>query len=149
MLLMLDKHHQNLETSETPRQAALNLSITVIYYPLTPGSVQCYPGNLRLSRTRIPEIMPLTDTQIRNTTPGNKLIKLTDGGRLYLQVRPSGAKLWRYRYRIADKENVFAAGEYVQAQTRREWCKRYRHAVGRDMGCLTSLFRHQVAEINP
>ena len=59
--------------------------------------------------------MPLTDSQIRNTKPGEKPIKLTDGGGLYLQVQPTGAKLWRYRYRIAGKENVFAAGEYAQA----------------------------------
>lgn len=59
--------------------------------------------------------MPLTDSQIRNTKPGEKPIKLTDGGGLYLEVRPTGAKLWRYRYRIAGKENVFAVGEYVQA----------------------------------
>lgn len=56
--------------------------------------------------------MPLTDTKIRNTKPGEKPIKLTDGGGLYLEVRPTGSKLWRYRYRIADKENVFAIGEY-------------------------------------
>jgi integrase len=54
----------------------------------------------------------LTDTKIRNTKPGEKPIKLTDGGGLYLEVRPTGAKLWRYRYRIAGKENVFAVGEY-------------------------------------
>lgn len=30
-------------------------------------------------------------------------------------MRPTGAKLWRYRYRIAGKENVFAVGEYVHA----------------------------------
>ena len=59
--------------------------------------------------------MPLTDSQIRNAKPGEKPIKLTDGGGLYLEVRPTGAKLWRYRYRIAGKENVFAVGEYVQA----------------------------------
>ena len=58
--------------------------------------------------------MSLTDTQIRNAKAGEKPIKLTDGGGLYLEVRPSGAKLWRYRYRIAGKENVFAAGEYAQ-----------------------------------
>lgn len=63
----------------------------------------------------IPAIVPLTDSQIRNTKPGSKPIKITDGGGLYLEVRPSGAKLWRYRYRIAGKENVFAAGEYFQA----------------------------------
>lgn len=59
--------------------------------------------------------MPLTDSQIRNAKPlPEKPIKLTDGGGLYLEVRTTGAKLWRYRYRIAGKENVFAVGEYVQ-----------------------------------
>ena len=58
--------------------------------------------------------MPLTDAQIRNAKAGEKPIKLTDGGGLYLEVRPTGAKLWRYRYRIAGKENVFAVGEYFK-----------------------------------
>lgn len=56
--------------------------------------------------------MPLTDAKIRNTKPGPKPAKLADGGGLYLEVRPTGAKLWRFRYRIAGKENVFAIGEY-------------------------------------
>lgn len=56
--------------------------------------------------------MPLTDAKIRNTKPSEKPLKLTDGGGLYLEVRPTGAKFWRYRYRIAGKENIFAIGEY-------------------------------------
>jgi integrase len=56
--------------------------------------------------------MALTDTKIRNAKPGDKPIKLTDGHGLYLEVRPTGAKLWRYRYRIGGKENLFAVGEY-------------------------------------
>ena len=56
--------------------------------------------------------MPLTDAKIRTTRPEAKPIKLTDGGGLYLEVRPSGGKLWRYRYRIGAKENVYALGEY-------------------------------------
>lgn len=56
--------------------------------------------------------MPLTDTALRNAKPSARPLKLTDGGGLYLEVRPTGAKLWRYRYRIAGKENVFAIGEY-------------------------------------
>ena len=56
--------------------------------------------------------MPLTDAKVRNTKPTNKPQKLADGQGLYLEVRPSGSKLWRYRYRIAGKENVFAIGEY-------------------------------------
>jgi len=56
--------------------------------------------------------MSLTDAKIRATKPGPKPAKLADGGGLYLEVRPTGAKLWRFRYRIAGKENVFAIGEY-------------------------------------
>lgn len=56
--------------------------------------------------------MALTDAKIRNTKPTAKPVKLADSGGLYLEVRSSGAKLWRYRYRIAGKENVFAIGEY-------------------------------------
>lgn len=54
----------------------------------------------------------LTDTQIRNTKPGNKTVKLTDGGGLYLEVTPAGGKHWRYRFRLEGKENVFVIGEY-------------------------------------
>src|SRR3546814_13602833 len=56
--------------------------------------------------------MPLTDAKIRTSKPAPKPVKMSDGGGLHLEVRPSGAKLWRYRYRIADKANVFAIGEY-------------------------------------
>lgn len=56
--------------------------------------------------------MPLTDVKIRQAKPGTAPIKLTDGGGLYLEVRPNGSKLWRYRYRIDGRENVFAIGAY-------------------------------------
>lgn len=56
--------------------------------------------------------MALTDAKIRNAKPGENPYKLPDAGWLYLEVRPSGAKLWRFRYRIGGKENVFAIGEY-------------------------------------
>jgi integrase len=57
--------------------------------------------------------MALTDAKIRNTKPAaGSTLKLSDSGGLYLEVRPSGSKLWRYRYRIAGKENLFAIGEY-------------------------------------
>lgn len=58
--------------------------------------------------------MKLTDVKIRNAKPGLKPIKLTDGKGLYLEVKPSGSKLWRYRYRIDGKENVFAIGVYPE-----------------------------------
>src|SRR3569833_210700 len=54
--------------------------------------------------------MPLTDTRVRNSGPKEKPFKLTDGGGLYLEVKPTGSKLWRLRYRLVGKENLFAIG---------------------------------------
>ena len=63
-----------------------------------------------------PRKKPLTDTSIRNATPKkDRAYKLTDSHGLYLEVRPTGAKLWRMRYRIAGKENLFALGSYAEA----------------------------------
>ncbi|WP_397572747.1 Arm DNA-binding domain-containing protein [Silanimonas sp.] len=68
---------------------------------------------LRVLKARYP-LVALTDARIRTTKPGPKPIRLPDGAGLYLEVRPTGAKLWRYRYRIAGKENLFAVGEYPE-----------------------------------
>jgi integrase len=57
----------------------------------------------------------LTDTRIRNTKPIDKPIKLTDGGGLFLLINANGSRLWRYRYRLNGKENLFALGEYGSA----------------------------------
>lgn len=54
----------------------------------------------------------LTDTRIRNTKSVDKPIKLTDGGGLFLLINTNGSRLWRYRYRLNGKENLFALGEY-------------------------------------
>ncbi len=56
--------------------------------------------------------MLLTNVKAHNAKPTAKSYKLHDSGGLYLIVRPSGAKLWRYKYRIDGKENVFAIGAY-------------------------------------
>jgi integrase len=56
--------------------------------------------------------MPLTDIKIRHAKPGQVAVKLTDGGGLYLEVTPSGNKLWRYRFRLGGKENTYAVGGY-------------------------------------
>jgi integrase len=58
--------------------------------------------------------MPLTDVKIRQAKANDKPIKLTDSNGLYVEVRPTGAKLWRYRYKLDGKENVFAIGEYPE-----------------------------------
>ncbi len=67
----------------------------------------------------------LTDARIRNAKRAEKAYKLSDGNGLFLAVQPTGTKCWRYRYRIAGRENLFALGEYPaislqQARTERD-----------------------------
>jgi integrase len=56
--------------------------------------------------------MPLTDVKIRQAKAADKPLKLADSHGLYLEVKLNGSKFWRYRYKIAGKENLFAIGEY-------------------------------------
>jgi len=56
--------------------------------------------------------MPLTEGRIRAAKPAAKRYKMADGGGLYLVVEPNGSKLWRYKYRIGGRENVFSIGAY-------------------------------------
>ena len=58
--------------------------------------------------------MPLTDVQVRQARPGPKPRKLSDERGLFIEIRPTGSKLWRYRYKIGGVENVFAIGEYPE-----------------------------------
>lgn len=56
----------------------------------------------------------LTDSQIKGLKPKAKPFKTTDGQGLYLLVTPTGGKLWRYKYRIAGKENTASLGSYPE-----------------------------------
>jgi Arm DNA-binding domain len=56
--------------------------------------------------------MPLTDTAIRNAKPGEKPVRLFDGGGLYLEVSPTGGKWWRLKYRFNGKEKRLSLGVY-------------------------------------
>lgn len=56
--------------------------------------------------------MLITNAKAHNAKPAPKPYKLHDSGGLFLLVRPSGSKLWRYKYRIDSKENLFAIGEF-------------------------------------
>lgn len=61
----------------------------------------------------------LTDTQCRNAKPKARPYKLADSNGLYLEVKPNGAKAWRYRFRLgtgeAAREGLFAVGDYAMA----------------------------------
>jgi len=42
--------------------------------------------------------MPITDTKARTASAKEKAYKLQDANELYLEVRPTGSKIWRCRY---------------------------------------------------
>jgi integrase len=56
--------------------------------------------------------MALTDTKVKNTKSKAKPYKLTDGGGMYLLVRPNGSKYWQYRFRINNKQGTYQIGSY-------------------------------------
>ncbi|HNQ04894.1 MAG TPA: integrase arm-type DNA-binding domain-containing protein [Thiobacillaceae bacterium] len=56
----------------------------------------------------------LSDAKIRTAKPDAKPYKLSDGGGLFLLIQPSGSKLWRWKFRLNGKENLFAVGSYPE-----------------------------------
>ncbi len=64
----------------------------------------------------------LTDLECKKSAPKDKPYRLYDGGGLYLEVLPTGAKYWRLKYRHSGKEKRLAIGVYpfVTAKQARE-----------------------------
>jgi len=67
----------------------------------------------------------LTDTKIRSLKTRDDVYRVADSNGLCIEVRPSGKKVWRYRYRIAGTPSMVTIGEYPavtlqQARTERE-----------------------------
>lgn len=56
--------------------------------------------------------MPLTENQLKSLKPKDKAYKVSDERGLYLEVAPTGGKLWRYRYRIGKIEKKLSIGTY-------------------------------------
>lgn len=56
----------------------------------------------------------ISDAKIRTPKPDAKPYKLSDGGGLFLLIQPSGSKLWRWKFRLNGKENLFAIGSYPE-----------------------------------
>jgi len=56
----------------------------------------------------------LSAAKVRATKPGTAPTKFADGGGLTLYIPPTGAKVWRYRYRIGGKEQILTIGAYPE-----------------------------------
>ncbi|MDN2672871.1 tyrosine-type recombinase/integrase [Janthinobacterium sp. SUN026] len=73
----------------------------------------------------------LTDAHCRNAKPREKLYRLNDFKGLYLEIKPSGVKAWRYRFKLNSKESLFALGDYpdVSLADARDACGEARKLV--------------------
>ena len=70
----------------------------------------------------------LTIKEIINLGAKEKPYRVSDGGGLYIEVRPDGAKYWRQAYRVGGKQKTIAHGVYPavslkEARTKRDEIK--------------------------
>ena len=56
--------------------------------------------------------MSLTDVKVKGLKPGSKNYRVTDKDGMYIEVTPSGGKLWRFKYRFNGKHKLLAIGKY-------------------------------------
>lgn len=73
--------------------------------------------------------MALNDKQINNLKPRHKVLKVSDGGGLFIQVSPQGSKLWRMAYRFNGLQKLLSFGAYpavglATARAKRDDAKR-------------------------
>ena len=54
----------------------------------------------------------LTASAVKNAKTRTKSYNLSDGGGLYVLVKPNGTKAWRFNYRFAGKQKTLAIGVY-------------------------------------
>lgn len=66
----------------------------------------------------------LTDSSIKNAKPKESPYKLSDGGGMYLLVKPSGGKYWHLAYRFNSKQKLLALGVYPEVSLKEARLKR-------------------------
>jgi integrase len=54
----------------------------------------------------------LTELKVKNAKPAEKIYKLNDGEGLYLVVKPTGYKVWRFRYTLNGIKKEITIGPY-------------------------------------
>ena len=54
----------------------------------------------------------LTDTKVRSLKPKASAYRVADSNGLCIEVRPTGSRVWRYRYRYLGNASIVTMGEY-------------------------------------
>ena len=85
--------------------------------------------------------MSLTDAEVRALTPQNRSCRKWDSRGLYVEVTPTGSKLWHYKYRFNGKEKRLALGSYPKVKLAQARSMRDEARLQLDEGMDPSLER--------
>jgi hypothetical protein len=108
------------------RKISIKTTDIVLGGPERSGWVCWYPANLLvqlLVQQRVfclsalvpaPASMPLTDLKLGQLKPAAGPYRQSDGGGLFIEVRPGGSRLWRLAYRFGGKQKLLALGSYPE-----------------------------------
>ncbi len=87
--------------------------------------------------------MSLTDAKVKGIKPDSTRFRVSDKDGMYLEVSPSGGKLWRFKYRFNGKHKLLALGKYPDTSLARAREKlqeaRQQLAEGKDPARLKQL----------
>jgi hypothetical protein len=97
----------------------------------------------------------LTDAKVKNAKPADRPHRISDGGGMFLEVTPSGAKYWRLAYRFNGKQKLLALGVYpdvglAAARAKRDEARRQLAAMAGIPGAVRKAEKraNQVAAAN-
>jgi len=103
------------QRTENPRVGGSipSLATTSFHLSLYIEQVWGYDWGYLISQTEsTPTFAMLTDSEIRKTQPKDGDSKLFDGGGLFLLIRASGQRGWRFKYRVNGHEKLISLGPY-------------------------------------
>lgn len=73
------------------------------------------PTTVKTDTVKMPKLAtPLSAIEIKNAKPKDKPYPLSDGGGMYLLVKPNGSKLWQMDYRLNGKRGTASFGAYPE-----------------------------------
>lgn len=89
--------------------------------------------------------MKLSDARVRNVKAGEKPIKLSDGGGLFLLVQPNGAKGWRLAYRFEGKQKLLSLGVYEKDEMTGHGFRSIASTTLHELGWPSAVIERQLA----
>jgi len=109
--------------------------------------------------------MKLKDTKLRSLKASSTPYQLADGGGLYIEVLPSGKKVWRMRYRLHGRQERVTLGAYPHYSLRdaRDWREEVHKQVAKGVSparakqaakvalgdTVGAFYRHWIEEVVP